>query len=105
MANSGTPDSNGSQFFITLGECSELQKKHTIFGKVSGNTIFNVLRMAELETDSNERPLEPPSIRKTEVLNNPFDDIEPRESRHLKVQQAVKSILLSHYHFPDRQQC
>eukprot|EP00116_Pleurobrachia_bachei_P003928 sb/3464190/ len=84
MANSGTPDSNGSQFFITLGECSELQKKHTIFGKVSGNTIFNVLRMAELETDSNERPLEPPSIRKTEVLNNPFDDIEPRESRHLK---------------------
>lgn len=78
MANDGTPHSNGSQFFITLGETPELQKKHTIFGKVSGNTIFNVLQMSELEADNNERPLEPPSIKSAEILNNPFDDIIPR---------------------------
>ena len=35
MANKGTPNSNGSQFFITLGEAPELQKKNTIFGKVT----------------------------------------------------------------------
>jgi len=35
--------------------------------------------MAELEADNDERPLEPPFIKKTEILNNPFDDIYPRE--------------------------
>jgi len=34
MANSGTPNDNKSQFFITLDSTQELQNKHTIFGKV-----------------------------------------------------------------------
>ncbi|KAL5255131.1 hypothetical protein ACHWQZ_G014536 [Mnemiopsis leidyi] len=90
MANKGTPNSNGSQFFITLGEAPELQKKNTIFGKVTGNTIFNVLRISELETDNDERPLEPPSIKKTEILNNPFDDILTRDIKHGKNEEKKK---------------
>jgi cyclophilin family peptidyl-prolyl cis-trans isomerase len=34
MANSGVPNDNKSQFFITLDATMELQNKHTIFGKV-----------------------------------------------------------------------
>lgn len=34
MANSGVPNDNRSQFFITLDATMELQNKHTIFGKV-----------------------------------------------------------------------
>ena len=49
MANPDTPNSNGSQFFITCGETPWLDKKHTVFGKVEGPTIFNVLKISEVE--------------------------------------------------------
>jgi len=47
---------------------------------VEGDTIFNVLKMGELEVDDNERPLYPPRIKTTEIILNPFDDIAPRIS-------------------------
>ena len=41
--------------------------------------------MSELETDNDERPLEPPRIKTTEILNNPFDDITVRDIKHKSV--------------------
>lgn len=78
MANENKPDTNHSQFFITLDATEYLNGKHTIFGKVVGNTLFNVLKMGDLQTDSNDRPLYPPSIRSVSIINNPFPDIIPR---------------------------
>ena len=86
MANSNKPHSNRSQFFITLDKCDFLQNKHTIFGKVTGNTIFNVIRLGELNTDSNDRPLDPAILESVEILNNPFDDIIPRDNFRKKRQ-------------------
>ncbi|KAE8665256.1 Peptidyl-prolyl cis-trans isomerase CYP57 [Hibiscus syriacus] len=78
-ANAGTPHSNGSQFFISLDKCEWLDKKNTIFGKVTGESIFNLLRIGEVDTDQNDRPLDPPpKIKSVEVLWNPFEDIVPR---------------------------
>ena len=77
MANSDK-DSNNSQFFITFAECQHLNKKHTIFGKVVGDSIYNLLAFQSLDTDSDDRPTYQPSIRKIKVILNPFDDIIPR---------------------------
>ncbi|KAK9968002.1 hypothetical protein ABG768_002355 [Culter alburnus] len=84
MANAG-PHDNGSQFFFTLGRADELNNKHTIFGKVTGDTVYNMLRLADVECDSDERPLNPHKIRSTEVLHSAFDDIIPREIKVKKV--------------------
>ncbi|KAI3362091.1 hypothetical protein L3Q82_012413 [Scortum barcoo] len=83
MANAG-PHDNGSQFFFTLGRADELNNKHTIFGKVTGDTIYNMLRLAEVECDDEERPLNPHKIKTAEVLHSPFDDIIPREIKKAK---------------------
>lgn len=78
MANASKPNSNQSQFFITLDSCETLHGKHTIFGKVTGSTFYNVMRMGEVETEENDRPLNEIRITSVEVLVNPFDDIVPR---------------------------
>ena len=78
MANASQPNSNGSQFFITLSDCEWLNNKHTIFGRISGDTIYNVLQMNELEVNG-EVPVYPPKILSTQVLHCPFDDIIPRQ--------------------------
>lgn len=43
MANSGKRNTNTSQFFITLDRADELTGKHTVFGRIMGNTIFSEL--------------------------------------------------------------
>jgi len=80
MANAG-PNDNQSQFFFTLGATVELNGKHTIFGKVAGDTIYNMLKMEDCEVDRDDRPLFPSKIKRTEVLHNPFDDIVPRQKK------------------------
>jgi peptidyl-prolyl cis-trans isomerase-like 1 len=60
MANSG-PNTNGSQFFISLAPCPWLDGKHTVFGRIS-NGMQAIKRLGLVPTDKNDRPLEPISI-------------------------------------------
>ncbi|KII87131.1 hypothetical protein PLICRDRAFT_55168 [Plicaturopsis crispa FD-325 SS-3] len=78
MANNGTKNSNDSQFIITLDRADELHGKHTLFGRCIGDTIYNVMKIGEMEIDKNERPVYPPKIKNIRIIENPFDDIVPR---------------------------
>jgi peptidyl-prolyl cis-trans isomerase SDCCAG10 len=60
------------------------------------------MKLGELETDKNDRPLNPPNVVSVEVLWNPFDDIVLRnnlkqpeeasvtEASDLKQQKPIK---------------
>ncbi len=66
MANAG-PNTGGSQFFINLADNTYLDSKHPVFGKVvEGMDIVDSI--AEVETDSNDRPIEEVKIIKASVL-------------------------------------
>ena len=67
MANSG-PDTNGSQFFITLAPTQWLDGKHSIFGRIaSGMTVIH--RVGMVDTDNSDRPTEDVKIVKAYLPN------------------------------------
>lgn len=92
MANKGK-NTNSSQFFITYQAASHLDRKHTIFGRVTSG-LDVLTKLEAVPTGGSDRPLNKIFIKDLVVLIDPFDEFlaqhREEQSREARREEIVR---------------
>lgn len=80
MANKG-PNTNSSQFFITLKPCKSLDGHHVVFGEVVEGFEL-CLKVAKVRTDDHYKPLERVKIDECGEIQEIARSVKERKHKH-----------------------
>lgn len=81
-----------SDFFITLDKQSDLSKTATLFGKIVGPTIHNLVEAEEVPLEEDFKPRIGVSISAIDVVINPFEDLV-LQSKKKEIEPVVSQPL------------
>jgi len=86
MANAG-PDTNGSQFFITVKATPHLDGRHAVFGEVTKG-LENIIAISKVKT-VNDRPEKPVKMEKVEIIGD-FKPVAFEKIKELSIDDLRK---------------
>ncbi len=93
MANTGQPNSAGSQYYLTLAPQTQLDGSYAIFGRVFEG-LDVVLAIGSVPTDDNDHPIDPVYIDSIRILTPQIEEYYPTENEFIVALDSTVTFMV-----------